>query len=88
MNSRRQWHVAEMQKLKIITIQITAGNLHMADITIVETAMDQSGWPDWAKEAWDNGSFFATAIEIVRLQEIELGHAEATIITLRRELNP
>jgi len=60
----------------------------MGDVTIIEAAMDQSEWPEWALEAWDNGSFFATAIEIVKRQEIELGHAEATIITLRRELNP
>ena len=59
----------------------------MGDLTIIESALAQSEWPDWALEAWYNGTFFATATEIVKRQEIELGHAEATIITLRRELN-
>ena len=52
----------------------------MGNVTVIEPAIDQSEWPVWAKEAWDNGIFFKTAVE--RVEELEAQLAKRS--TLQR----
>jgi len=52
----------------------------MGNVTIIEPAIDQSEWPVWALEAWDNGNFFEEAVR--RVEDLEKQLAERS--TLQR----
>jgi len=52
----------------------------MSRVTIIEPAIDQSEWPEWAKKAFDEGHFFAEAVR--RVEDLEKQLAQRS--TLQR----